>query len=344
MRVETAPLGTPHPRAKCRWCSAHLIVNSVEQLRCWLCPNCYERQIAYGVFVQYSAAKARELGLPTAGRYCWHVPLPSQVAPYEWQASFPGYLLWGGMAGPGKSTGGRWWLYHRSLTVPGHEALLLRENNDQLEANHTLKMAVEVPRLGGVWYESKKLAVFGKGSDQALIHCGHMADLAAVQRYLGVEYGAILADEAALYPVTPEGATVLAELSTRARKEYVNREGRVVAPVFMPVTNPGGPSAPWLYEMCIAREPDYERYPALRPEFDETGTQIGGYRPEQWQFLKATLDENPYMRDDYRRTTLAVLSGTRYKQLAEGDWSAFDGQFFAEWEERYHVRTAAIAA
>jgi hypothetical protein len=56
------------------------------------------------------------------------------------------------------------------------------------------------------------------------------------------------------------------------------------------------------------------------------------------------LRDNPYMRPDYAQTTLAVLSGTRYKQLAEGDWSAFAGQFFREWNERYHVRRTVFAA
>lgn len=337
--LQTAEPGTAHRVARCCWCEGPLVVNQVEQLRCWTCarPECMLRQVEHAIFVRYTANTARALGLPKAGRYCWHVPLPSQCAPYEWREPYPGYLLWGGRAGPGKSTGGRHWLYHRSLNVPGHEALLLRENNDQLEANHTLKMQREVPLLGGVWYEGKKLAVFGKGSDQALIHCGHMADFEAVGRYLGIEYGAILADEASLYPVDSQGVPALAELSTRARKEYRDRKGRLVSGVFMPVTNPGGPSAAWLRDMCIDKTPDLEKYPALAAVFDEaTGEQTGGYFPERWQYFAASLKDNPYMREDYAQTQLAVLSGTRYKQLAEGDWDAFDSQFFRQFAASTH--------
>jgi hypothetical protein len=341
VRVEVEALGTAHPSARCRWCDASLIVNTVEQLRCWLCPACWPRQVKFALFAHYSAGLARELGLPRAGRYCWHVPLPAQVPIYE---VVRGYVLWGGRAGPGKSTGARNWLYWRSLQVPGHEALLLRENNDQLEANHTVKMAVEVPRLGGRWYASDKRAVFGKGSDQSLIHCGHMADMEAVTRYLGIEYGAIVADEASLYPVGVEGATVLAELSTRARKEYVDRDGVPVGGVFLPVTNPGGPSAAWLKDLHIDKTPNFEQFPALRPEFDAAGTQVSGYRPEDWYYIDARLTENPYMREDYKQTSLAVLSEVRYRQLAEGDWSVFVGQFFPEWNETVHVRAAVVAA
>lgn len=337
-------LGTPHPVAVCCWCEASLVVAQVQQLRCWLCPSCYPRQLQWTLQTDVSAGKARELGLRDGGRrYAWHVPLPSQVPLYE-AASAGGYLLWGGRAGPGKSTGLRRLAYHRSVNVPGHEALLLRENWDQLKANHTLKMAHEVPLLGGRWMETDRLAVFGKGSDESIIYCGHMAEIDAVTRYVGIEYGLIGPDEASLYPVDSEGVPVLAELSTRARKDYVDRQGRVVKGVFLPTTNPGGPSAAWLKDMFIDHRPDFEKFPALRPTFDADGRQTSGYRAEQWRYVAASLKDNPYMRADYAQTNLAVLSGTRYKQLADGDWNAFAGQFFREWQEAYHVRRAELVA
>lgn len=331
-RLSDDPIGTAHPAARCCWCVSPLVVGEVANLRCWLCPRCYERQIRWAL-----------VAVVKGTRTYFHVPLPSQVPIYE-AAGEGGYLLWGGRAGPGKSTGARWWLYHRSLSVPGHEALLLRENWDQLQGNHTIKMAVEVPQLGGRWLETDKRAVFGKGSDQSIIFCGHMAEADFVGRYQGNEYGAIVPDEASLYPVNHEGVSVLAELSTRARKDYVDRSGNLVKGLFLPVTNPGGPSAPWLRDMHIDHSPDFEKHPYLRPEYDEAGEQISGYRAEQWRYIAASLRDNPYMRADYAQTNLAVLSGTRYKQLAEGDWNAFAGQFFPEWDERYHVRHAVVAA
>jgi phage terminase large subunit len=296
--------------------------------------------VRFALYVTYGAQKARDLGLGKAGQYCWHVPLPSQVQIYE---AAQGYLLWGGRAGPGKSVGARRWLYWRSMQIPGHEALLLRENWDQLKANHTVKMAQEVPQLGGRWLEGDRLAVFGKGSDQSLIYCGHMAETDAVTRYLGIEYGAIVADEASLYPVDFDGVPVLVELSTRARKTSTDRDGKRVEAVFVPVTNPGGPSAAWLRDMFIDHTPDFEKYPNLRPGYED-GVQVSGYRPDQWVYIAASLQDNPYMREDYKATVLANLSGIRYKQLADGDWDAFVGQFFREWDESRHVRRAVLAA
>lgn len=343
VRLGTHPIGTAHPQACCCWCQAPLVIAEFAELkniaaglagdaqrRCWVCPSCWRRQVAHALMVRQGKS-----------RVIYHIPLPSQVVIYE---STLAYLLWGGRAGPGKSTGARWWLYHRSLSVPGHEALLLRENWDQLNANHMLKMDVELPLLGGRWVEKGKIAAFGKGSDQSLIYCGHMAEAEAITRYTGIEYGAIVADEASLYPVDYSGAPVLAELSTRARREYTNRDGQHVSGVFLPVTNPGGPSAPWLREMHIEHTPDLEMFPALRPEYDAAGGQTSGYRADQWGYVSASLRDNPYMREDYAQTQLAVLSEVRYKQLAEGDWNAFVGQFFREWMERIHVRTAVLAS
>lgn len=331
-RLETDPLGTCHTSATCCWCGGPLTIQSAQGMRCWLCPKDYLRQLAVSLVV-----------VQKGKRSYLHIPLPSQVPLYD-AAAQGGYLLWGGRAGPGKSTGLRWLAYWRSLAVPGHESLLLRENWDQLQANHTIKMAHEVPRLGGRWLEGDRRAVFGKGSDQSLIYCGHMAEADAVQRYLGIEYGLIGPDEASLYPVDSQGNTVLAELSTRARRDYVDRNGKDVKGVFLPTTNPGGPSAAWLKDMFIDHVPDFDRYPALKPTYDAAGEQVSGYRPEQWRYIAATLKDNPYMRPDYKETNLAVLNGTRYRQLAEGDWSVFAGQFFSEWHAALHTAEAALVS
>src|SRR5688572_1608864 len=77
----TDRLGMAHGVARCCWCGGLLVVNQVEQLRCWTCreAGCMLRQVRYGVYVTYTAGQARTLGLKAAGKYCWHVPLPSQV-------------------------------------------------------------------------------------------------------------------------------------------------------------------------------------------------------------------------------------------------------------------------
>lgn len=341
LNINACALGTPHGVARCCWCQRVLVVGQVTQLRCWLCPTCWPRQVKYALRVGYGARDAARLGLEKAGEYCWHVPLPAQVAPYEWSEEYPGYFCWGGIAGVGKSTASRHWLYWRSLMVEGHEGLLLRENWEQLRDNHTMKMAAEVPQLGGVWKESERLAVFGTGSAQSVIRCGHMAEASAVLRYMGIEYDAIVADEGALYPVGEDGISVLSQLYPRARKTHRTKAGATGASVVLVPTNPGGHSSDWLKTMHRDHAPDYEASPQLRPEYDAAGRQVGGYMAERWQFLPTRIEDNPYLREDYARTDLAMHGEVRYKQLAQGDWDVTIGQFFPEWDASVHVRETA---
>lgn len=332
-RLGEDPLGTAHHRATCCWCGRFLVIGEVCRLRCWVCPVDWRRQEAYALYVKAAGGDhAKLLGVKPGTQVCLYMPLPSQVLFEECPAR---NVLWGGQAGPGKSYGVRWSLYRRSVMVPKHEGLLLRENWDQLEKTHLRAMAREVPLLGGVFAD--KTARFPNG---AFIDCGHMADVEAVSRYLSTEYGAIVPDEASRTPVAKDGTTPLAELATRARKVYVDIQGREVRPRFLPVSNPGGPSAPYLCDMFVDGTPDYERYPKLKPVFDEeTGEQIKGYRRDQWAYIPARLDDNPYQDPEYEET-LAGLDRIRYEQLRHGDWHVFHGAFFAEWTPSIHIARA----
>lgn len=338
-------LGTRHPLATCCWCGEPLAIGEYEFLRCWVCPTtaCWLRQEVCALLL--TAANEEHAGLMRAylkleaGRIrpgdlvCLNVPLPSQVLFEECEAK---NILWGGQAGPGKSHGVRWWLYKRSLLVPGHEALLTRENWEQLDKTHLRKMAVELPLFGAELV--KKEARFPNGS---FIDCGHMADAESVSRYLSTEYNAIVPEEATQTPVDAEGTTPLAELSTRARKVSRDVNGRIVRPKFLPVSNPGGPSAAYLCDMFVDHNPDFDKYKKLRPVFNEAGEQVKGYRAEQWVYIPARLDDNPYQDPEYE-DTLANLTAWRYEQLRNGDWHVSSGQFFSEWMPSVHIAEAVV--
>ena len=344
MSLREATIGTPHATARCPWCHGPLVWNRIEQLGAWTCREaaCLARCLRYVSIVQYDATTAARVGLKP-GRYCWHVPLPSQVPIYE-LGSKGGVIVWGARKGPGKSLGCRRWLYWRSIMVPGHEALLLRENWDQLIDQHTRHMVYEVPLLGGRWLEGDKRAIFGKGSDEAVITCGHMAEAASITRYQGGNKGAIVCDEGSLYPVDASGVSVLSELRSVARWVGTDRDGQPVHPVMAVPTNPGGPSADYLRQMAIDKSPDYEMFPRLRPVLDATGRVIEGYDPDRWVYLDAKIEDNPYLPPNYREENLTGLSEIRYKQYAEADWWSFAGMFFPMWRADIHVRRAVWAA
>lgn len=285
--------------------------SEVAGLTCWLCPQeaCWQRQVKHAVVV---TLKGKE-------KKCLFVPVPKQVVMWECPAR---NILWGGAAGPGKSTGCRWWLYKQCLTIPGYEALLLRENYKQLQQTHIRRMETESRLIGAEWLKTDGVLKFPNGS---LIQCGHMEDAEAVQNYLSTEYDAIVPDEGSQYPVKEDGTVPLLELSTRARtnKPAVRAVGGAK---FLVPSNPGGPSSNALLDVFVDHAPDFELYPALKAVYD----------PANFAYIPATLDDNPYIDPDYL-TTLALLPKWRYEQLRHGDWRVFSGQFFSQWRESHHV-------
>lgn len=232
--------------------------------------------------------------------------------------------LLGGAASGAKSHILRQGMLKRALSIKGYEGLILRRTYGELEKSQLRKLAAEVPRLGGVYYESKRLAEFPQTG--ALIEAGHLDDAAALSRWLSTEYDEISADEGSTFD-----PKMLLELSTRARtsKLAVKKAGGAR---FNVGTNPGGPAWPVLMDLFVTHEPDWEMFPAAFKK---------KYRPEDWVYIKALLDDNPYRDEDYE-DTLARLSPQRYEQLRWGDEFITDGQFFGELRQSTHARTVAI--
>jgi hypothetical protein len=244
-----------------------------------------------------------------------YVPTPKQV---EFDRCPAKYVLYGGAAGPGKSHAARWALYRRCLRLTNYRALLLRRTYPELESTHLDMMAREQELIGAVFTKSERTMFFP--ATGALIRCGHMDDKDSVQKYLSTEYDVIVPDEGSTFD--PDA---LLELSTRARtsKPAVLAEGGAK---FWITSNPGGPSSGMLLEFFIDHQPDPDKYPALAKEFDA----------ENWVYIPATLDDNPYIDPSYM-TQLMTLPKWRYEQLRYGDWRVFSGQFFSQFNVRTHV-------
>ncbi len=179
--------------------------------------------------------------------------------------------------------------------------------------------------------------VFENGS---IIECGHCEDDDAVQKWLSAEYDQIVFDEGSTF--NPEG---LLEISTRARTSNpaIWAAGGPWADV---VTNPGGRAWPILRDLFVTHTPDFERYPGLRGELQPDGTRLGAYDPRFYVYIKATLDDNPYIDPGYAQS-LAVLTDARFRQLRWGEEFVTDGAFFSEWRETkdgapWHVKALTI--
>ncbi len=305
-----------HPSAACCWCASKL----VKVGKHWWCktPACTTRQ--------RSKAIVRQVPKIVNGQFAgyepeyWWVPLPKQVAFLD----LPGKRkLMAGAVGPGKSKTGRNGAYGLCLTVPNMSVLLTRKTHPELERTHIKEMRREQNELGFKWMEQAGQSRFPNGS---VIECGHLEDEAAVQKYLSAEYDLIILEEAVQYK--PDA---IMELMSRARtsNEQVKAMG---GPWVWMLTNPGGPSHALLEDLFIEQEPDIETYPAMAKY----------YRPEEWSYVHTTLDDNPYIGEDYAAIALSGLRKTRYAQLRHGDWSAADGAFFEIFTKKTHVRSIAF--
>lgn len=300
-----------HATAKCVWCQSSLVRDSGGV---WWCQRveCQNKQRAAGIAV---------------GNRRWFTPLPLQ-------AYFEGLRaprkLFGGAAGGTKSFGARRLAMRRLSQIPKMSALLIRKTFPELERTHIRAFRREAPELGWEWMESRKELVLPNGS---ILECGHLEDEKAVQKYLSAEYDLIIVDEAV--QIEPD---FLMELMSRARTSNEAVKAAGGAEVWL-LTNPGGPSHGLLKDLFIDHSPDTERYPAM----------ARSYKPEQWVYLPARLDDNPYLDPDYEHLALTGLRKTRYEQLRHGDWDAAEGAFFSEWQLRrdgrpWHVRELKVAA
>lgn len=306
-----------HATARCCWCASPLVKLEGH----WWCPEkpCRTKQLQWAIALQVPKIVNGSFQGYDVKR--WWVPLPKQVMFLESPAK---RKLIGGAAGGSKSDVARKGAYRMCLTIPNLSVLLLRKTNPELERTHIRKMRQEQHDLGFKLREEKpRECRFPNGS---VIECGHMEDEAAVQKYLSSEYDLIIPEEAVQYPPDP-----LMELMSRARTSSDQVKNLGGPWVWLP-TNPGGPSHHLLKSFFIDKQPDTETYPAMAKS----------YRPEQWNYTAATLDDNPYIDPDYEQLSLSGLRKARYAQLRHGDWDAAEGTFFEIFDRKSHVRALDI--
>jgi len=86
-------------------------------------------------------------------------------------------------------------------------------------------------------------------------------------------------------------------------------------------TNPGGPGAAWVSEMFIDKNRDKKKYPA--------------YNPGQHHFIRALLDDNPYINDSYVEFLMDLPPEMR-EAYRWGRWDIFPGQYFKEFRSHRH--------
>lgn len=290
----------------------------------WMCwePACFARQVAYGI---------RSVVLDRGGRatrdWAWlFAPTPRQTEFAE-QTRRTKYTLFGGAKAVTKSYGLRWLLYRDCLRIPDLRCLLLRRTYGELESTHLLDMPGEAERLSavGAQYRSGSREMsFGNGS---LIRAGHCETDADVAKFLSTQWDRIVFDEVVTFTLPMFLAIVSC---ARSAKDVVIAEGGAQV---WGGTNPGGRGSRWVHEFWVGHDPDREQFP--------------DYDPLQWGFVQGWLQDNPYIEPGYRQTLMNLPPILR-RQWLDGDWSAFEGQFFdfqaVKGERGWHVDDLGLTA
>ena len=290
----------------------------------WLCwqPACWPRQLVYAIY----STELTKAGKQTGVRDWLFAPTPRQTEFAE-QTRRTKYTLFGGAKAVTKSYGLRWLLYRDCIRIPGLRCLLLRRTYGELESTHLLEMPSDAEKLKAVGANYKSgIREFSFGND-SLIRAGHCETDSDVAKCLSTQWDRIVFDEMVTFSLPIFLAIVSC---ARSAKEQVIAEGGAQV---WGGTNPGGRGARWVHELFVGHDPDREQFP--------------DYDPSQWGFVQGWLQDNPYIEPGYRQTLMNLPPILR-RQWLDGDWNAFEGQFF-DWqatknEQPWHVRDCGIAA
>ncbi len=201
-----------------------------------------------------------------------------------------------------------------------HRALLLRRSMPELRdlISHSQRLYTRA-FPGAKWREQEKEWRFPSG---ARIEFGYAENLTDVLRYQGQSYTWIGIDELPQYP-TPDIYNFL-----RSSLRSVDPE----VPVFIRATgNPGNVGSTWVKNMFV--DPATPNTPFTM----DIETPVG-MKSITRRFIPAKLQDNPYLMqtDDYM-IMLSSLPDIQKKQFLEGDWEAFEGSAFPEFNRAVHV-------
>jgi phage terminase large subunit len=229
-------------------------------------------------------------------------PFPRQK---QFHQSKSKYRLFGGAAGPGKSTALLWEAIYEAHRTPGSDSLLLRRTFPELESSLIAQFRRNVPRTHYKSFnETRRLITWWNGSTTRFGYCRNESD---VYQYQGSEFVFIGVDELTHF--------------TLKQWQFLTSRNRCAVPGSVcrmaGATNPGNIGHAWVKALWVDKAP--------APGFDRPEL----YDATDYDFIRARLDDNPiYANDTQYRKTLAALPEHLRRAFLEGDWNVFAGQYF----------------
>ena len=232
----------------------------------------------------------------------FYLPLPKQAELYEAvESQRYRKICWGGQVAGGKSRGLRQLAYRFSRQFSDFYTLLLRRTYNELESSHLIPANRDADKLNAK-YSRNRLTFSENGS---ILRFGHCQEEKDYKLYLSDEYDLIIFDQLETFLDSQF-------LEIGARTGRIQRKGW--RGIVLAGENPGGPSAGFVDELFISKSRDRIKYPS--------------YRPEDYLFIEARLEDNPYVADGYS-DFLADLPEAKREMYRFGRRDVFPGQYFA---------------
>lgn len=234
-------------------------------------------------------------------------PYPKQVQFFK---STKRYVAYGGARGGGKSWAARTKAVLLALNYPGIQIILLRRSLKELRENHVLPL---LKLLDGIakYRDQDKEFIFPNGARIVLGYCETERD---ILQYQGQAYDVIFLEE----------ATQFTEFQFQTLTES-NRSSGMMKERFQPrmyfTCNPGGVGHAWMKRLFIDR--NYRNKE----------------KAENYEFIPSNVYENEYLMTNNPEyvENLENLPEMRKRAMLYGDWDAFEGQYFEEFNRDLHV-------
>ena len=235
------------------------------------------------------------------------IPYPKQI---EFFKSTKRYIAYGGSRGGGKSWAARRKAVLLALNYSGIQILILRRTLNELRENHVLTLQTELKEIAKYDAQNKEFNFPNK----ARIKLGYCAAESDVLQFQGQAYDIILLEEATQFTEFQKDSLMECNRSSGSMKEKFT-------PRMYFTCNPGGVGHAWVKRLFIDRE--YRNRERL----------------ENYEFIPSTVYENKYLMTNNPEyvENLENLPEMRKRAMLYGDWDAFEGQYFNEWNRDLHV-------
>jgi len=241
-------------------------------------------------------------------------------------------LLYGGAAGGGKTEATIWDALYYGLTYPQSRQIIFRRTFQDLERSIIARTLQVYPPELAKYNASKHTWTLINGSIIELAHWDQDSDYL---KYQGAEYDVVRWEELTQFK---ESWYVLMLSRVRGSRPY---------PRFVKsTTNPGNEGHTWVKKRFIDIGPPEQVHTVQETTDDGESMYYPPDHPKAGQpivsrriFIPARVSDNQKLLEadpDYVARLMRLPDKER-RQLLEGDWDTFAGQYFEEWSRSIHV-------